>query len=106
MKDTLIIEILGKKLNFLILPEEDNLYRLVCEEVNYDDIFDADDLLHFVASGDFQIFLVDELRRQKKLTNRRIQVRVDESEQAIIERRAILKGYKNTSEYLRDLALR
>lgn len=105
MKNTFIVEILGKKLYFSVIPTDDDLYRLVCAELQYDDIFDAEDLLRFVSSGDFQVFLADELRRQKKLVNRRIQVRVDDSEQAIIERRAIAKGYKSTSEYLRDLAL-
>ncbi len=106
MKNKFTITVLGKALEFaIVFCSKQNLYRLHCSEVGFDDVFDAEDLARFLASEDFEFFIADELRRQKKVKNRRIQIRVTEEEQDIIEEKAIKKGYKSTSSYVRSLAI-
>lgn len=106
MKNKFTITVLGKTLEFSVLwCLKQKLYRLVCAEVGFDDVFDAEDLAQFLASEDFEFFIADELRRRKKVKNRRIQIRVTEEEQDLIEEKAIKEGYKSTSSYVRHLAL-
>jgi len=109
MKKHFTVSVLGKKLDFSIIQQPDKqygeLYLLSCDEIYFNDVFDAEDLARFIASQDFEFFIADELRRQQEVKNRRIQIRVSEEEQEFIEKKAIKNGYNNVASYLRNLAL-
>ena len=96
--------VLGKTYTFsikAILEDGEKLFNLVCKELNMNDVFDAEDLGIFLASDDFDFFIADEIRRQTKIVNRRVQITVSAEEQAFLERQAIKNNCKNVSEFAR-----
>ncbi len=109
MENNFTVTVLGEIFEYKISPfEEDGekLYRLTCPKINENDVFDAEDLMNYISSEDFKIFLKEEWQKQKKYKNRRLQIRVNEREQNLIEKKAIKNGFKNTSEFMRSLALK
>jgi len=108
MKNSFTKTVLGNVLMFSTNPHRTKfgiLYTLACPKLQWQQDFDAEDLARLLASEDFEFLIADELRRQQSVKNRRIQIRVTEDEQSVLEKKAIAKGYKNTSTYIRDLAL-
>ncbi len=98
--------ILGKELTFSIEPfteDGEKLFRLTCEAINMNDVFDAEDLTDYITSTDFEYFITDELRRQTKPTNRRIQLRITEAEQQILEKQALSHKAKDVPTYIRNI---
>ena len=108
MKNSFTKTVLGHTLEFSTNAHKTKfgtLYTLACPQMKWQQDFDAEDLALFLSSQDFEFFIADELRRQRPVKNRRIQIRVTTDEQSVLEKKAIAKGYKNTSTYIRDLAL-
>ena len=108
MKNNFSIEVLGKEYDFTLTKVQESgetLYRLQCKKLSFKDLFDAEDLVSLLASEDFKFFIAHEIRQQKTLKNRRIQIRVTPEEQSFIEKAAIKNGFKNTAEYVRKKVL-
>jgi len=84
---------------------EKELYLLESKDWPFSQHFTDHDLSRFLASGDLQQFILEELNEKEQKADKRIQLRVTREQQNMIEKKALKKGYKNTSEFLRDVAL-
>lgn len=109
MKNNFSVTVLGETFDYQITPFTDEcgekLYRLTCPKIEEEDVFDAEDLANYISSDDFKIFLREHWQKRKTYKNRRIQIRVNAQEQAQIEKKAIEKGFKSISDFLRSLAI-
>ena len=108
MKNAFSIMVLGEIYDFdieSVQADGADLFQLRSERLKFTDLFDAEDFTKLLASEDFKFLIADEVRRQKKLQNRRIQFRVSLAEQTQLEKAAISQGFKNTSEYVRNKVL-
>ena len=108
MNSDFFVTVKNKKFHFQIdgpyaAHGESNMYKLFSTDWEYEDEFLAEDLLRFLASDDLQHFILEELK-QKEAADQRLQFRVTKDEKLLIEKKALTYG-KNTSTYLRDLAL-
>jgi predicted DNA binding CopG/RHH family protein len=108
MNSDFFVSVKNKKFHFKIngpyaAYDQDNMYKLSAVNWDYEDEFTADDLMRFLASGDLQYFILEELK-QKEVADQRLQFRVTKEEKLVIEKKAFAHG-KNTSTYLRELAL-
>ena len=99
------VSVLGKTLNFTlrsVVEDDETLYYISSEEIDFDHPFDAEDLLDFISSGGFMDTVVDQITRENK--NSLIQIRTDTETRKIISQKAVQRG-KSVSKFLRELAL-
>ncbi len=106
MKTVYSITVNGKRYQYFVTPHVDSeygkLYFLECPAARIKQSFDAEDFMGVLENlPDW----ITECQKRLEKQSSRIAFRITNLEKSEIEKKAREKGYKNMSEFLRNLAL-
>lgn len=82
--------------------DDETVTHVICEALNIHQDFLTEDVPNLIL--DFPNMLESKIEHRKR-KDQLLKFRVSLTEKNCIEKKAYEKGYKNTSEYLRELAL-
>lgn len=85
------------------IDEGEHVTRVICKSANLNQTFLNEDVPALLL--DLPNLILDELDFKTSQKSTYIRVRVTPSEKIKIQKRSIAKGYKNTSEFIRSMAV-
>ncbi len=96
----------NRKYDYQLLPEiEDgeNVTRVICDKINVNQTFLNEDIPEFLV--DLPELILDEIEFERSQKTTYIRVRVTPEEKLKIQKNSLKKGFKNTSEFVRSMAM-